>query len=171
MKRTKFLALALAVAVMLMGAGYAAWNEQVTITNNLTTGNLSVALADGSVEVYESDTASSEDDLDRTADAIADTSGDSNTATVTVTNLYPGAYVEVSIPVTNDGSIPVIIDPTNGFAHDNTDTWLSITELNTPSAIDVDGTEYIDFAIEVGDAPESTTVSFDVTANYIQFNQ
>jgi len=40
MKRSKFILLALVAALVLMGAGYAAWTQTFTIDNNITTGEL-----------------------------------------------------------------------------------------------------------------------------------
>lgn len=40
MKKTKLLALTLVVAIMLVGAGYAAWNEVLVHNNKIDTGNL-----------------------------------------------------------------------------------------------------------------------------------
>ena len=39
-EKTRFLVLSLAVAIMLMGAGYAYWTETLTISNTVTTGAL-----------------------------------------------------------------------------------------------------------------------------------
>lgn len=51
MKKSKFLVLALAVAVMLMGAGYAYWTQELTITNTIDTGNLDVIFASPSLSL------------------------------------------------------------------------------------------------------------------------
>lgn len=171
MKKSKFLVFALALAIMLVGAGYAAWSETVTITNNVETGNLSVALANGTVAVYPTVSATAVDGLtNRTATATASTDGDKNTATVTVTNLYPGARAVVDIPIANDGTIPVKIGA-SGVANNNSNTNLTITQT-APATIAFEGSGTIQCVIDVLDtAPENMTATFDVTADYIQFNQ
>lgn len=46
MKRTKFIALALVVSLMLMGAGYAGWTDVFNATTTIDTGKLEVTLVD-----------------------------------------------------------------------------------------------------------------------------
>lgn len=46
MRRTKFLALALVVAIMLMGAGYAAWTERIEINGTVETGEVDVSIVE-----------------------------------------------------------------------------------------------------------------------------
>ncbi|WP_418790603.1 SipW-dependent-type signal peptide-containing protein [Phosphitispora sp. TUW77] len=164
MKKSRFLVLALVVAIMMMGAGYAAWTETVTINNTVETGNLSVALADGTVVVNDTLT-------NRTAEAVLDTSAvDDNVVNVTVTNLYPGAVATVTVPVTNDGSIPVKINP-GTFAHNNTDVDYTVALTSAPADLAVGASGDIIYTITVGDdAAENDSVSFSVTAEYMQFN-
>lgn len=165
MKKTRFLVLALVAAVMMMGAGYAAWTEDVTISNNVQTGELSVALSNGIAVVN--------DDLtNREATVVADLADEANSAQVKVTNLYPGAHVDVTVPVTNDGTIPVKLDPLAPLSDDNTDPAVSVTLGSAPETLAVGETANITFSIDVtDDATENHTALFDVTTNYIQFNK
>src|SRR5690554_3744451 len=49
MRKYKFIALALVLAVMLMGAGYAYWTETLTISNTVTTGDMDVVFAPANI--------------------------------------------------------------------------------------------------------------------------
>ncbi len=53
MKRTKFIMLALVVALVLMGAGYAAWTQVFQINSTVTTGELRVDAVAGEVNKFE----------------------------------------------------------------------------------------------------------------------
>ncbi|MCT4607112.1 MAG: SipW-dependent-type signal peptide-containing protein [Marinisporobacter sp.] len=177
MKKTKFLALVLAVAVMMMGAGYAAWNETVTINNTVETGEVDVALLkDGSkTEVKNEDNC----DIEHAGTGVMvennDKTSTENKATVKLTNLYPGAVVDVTIPVKNNGSIPVKLDSKGIEADTTAYKWLSVTH-NAPEKLKVGQQGNITFTVTVLDkegtnVPEKETAIFDVTANYVQFNQ
>lgn len=170
MKKTTFVALTLSAAIMVMGAGYAAWTESVTINNTVSTGNLSVQTLDGTVDVFQNATDIAEPaGIARTATAIANNTGDA-LETVTVTNLYPGAHVHVTVPVQNDGTIPVTID---SLASNNTNANVTVANVSGPTGnLDPGAEADITYTIDVLDsAPETTNISFDVTATANQFNQ
>ncbi len=103
MKKTRFLVLALAVAVMLMGAGYAWWSETVTITTDVTTGYLDVDLA-----AVTPNTASS-DYVGVTVTPVSSIEGNDNgeVCNIDVTNLYPGAFGSGIVAVKNTGTMKV----------------------------------------------------------------
>ena len=176
MKKTRFLAMILVVSIMLMGAGYAAWNESITISSTVDTGNLSVAMSTGNVYVYPNASMLAEDGFTNTQrtlkEAILDSSAvEKNVVNVKVNNLYPGARVKVVVPIANDGSIPVKLEG-NVFANNNTSDWLTITNPTGPTEIAVGASQNITFYVDVKDnAPEGGTADFSITANYIQFNQ
>ena len=173
MKKSKFLALVLAVAVMLMGAGYAYWTDSIKINNTVNTGNLEVKLENGTLTLpdYVNGTA--------VVDAAADST--LHTAKVTLNNLYPGAKVHVSIPFKNVGTIPVKFKeaPTNTAPTSPTGSDLAnyITIDNwsyTNGNILPDANGNIEFDITVNTtAPNNTTentqATFDVNANFIQW--
>ncbi len=182
MKKSRFLVLALVVAVMMMGAGYAAWTEQVTITNNVCTGELDVDLQDGGF-VNTFSAAGVPDDTYATGDYTVDAT-DANKATVSIEGLYPGAIVEVSIPVKNVGTLKAIED--NVVAPDLSATpWLTCTNVEAPDALDVNDVGNITYTLTCDSAADETVmaeligetggslpaVEFDVVANYKQFNQ
>lgn len=106
MKKIRFITLALVVAVMLMGAGYAYWTQTLTISNTVTTGNLDVdftAASVSNVSAYMDDTASGAQ--------VSPT--DNNIINVTLAEMYPGASTTINFTLKNSGTMAAKI---NGFA-------------------------------------------------------
>lgn len=114
MRKTRFLVLVLTVAVMLMGAGYAWWSETVTINNSVLTGFLDVDIVNPYADTYYGnetkdntwakaviDAASHKYDNDGNDDGIY-----SDWVGVTFTNLYPGSYGRLVVPIKNTGTVP-----------------------------------------------------------------
>lgn len=166
MKRIRFLAMIMVVSLMLMGAGYAAWTDQVVISNTVSTGELDVELlSTGSVIVNDSLT-------NRVAEYVvnADTEQENDLATVTITNLYPGAEATVTIPVKNIGTIPVKLD-TAVEDYDESNLNYTLTPITAPANLDVNQSGSITYKVIVNnDAPELDTIQFTVTVDYKQFN-
>lgn len=166
MKKTRFIALVLAIAVMLIGAGYAVWTETLVITNTVSTGNVDVDLLNGNVVVYPTEDATADDDLPRIAEVI----GNEQSATVEITNLYPGAEAVVTIPVENNSSIPVKLQEIETVGLPD---WLTIAETATPD-LSVDGNGTIELTLVVQDnapeSPDGQDVEFTTTAIYQQWN-
>ncbi len=163
MKKSKFIALVLVVSVMLMGAGYAAWTETLTIDHTVATGNVDIDLANGAINVFQDATVVVTDGLDRIATVV----GSEQAATVNLTNLYPGAKIIATIPVTNNGSIPVDFKEilTNGIP-----AWLTVTPV-CPGYLEVDADDNIVVTMTVNDAaPESSSATFTLTPIYSQWN-
>ncbi|MTI48860.1 hypothetical protein [Sporosalibacterium faouarense] len=107
MKKTKFLALALAVAVMLMGAGYAAWSNQTFLTTTVRTGNFKMEITDTSIRTGDRQEANEAHDwheYDWTHGGNVDHNATS--AVVEFNDLYPGGTVQVDMTTTNNGTIP-----------------------------------------------------------------
>lgn len=102
MIKTRVIALALGVATMMMGAGYAAWTDTLTINNTIGTGELDVQFTDpnwSSVELTASDYVVLED-VDRSP----------KTVSFTLNNLYPGANYRTLTEMKNTGTIPAKFD-------------------------------------------------------------
>jgi len=102
--KKKFLALTMASAVMLMGAGYAYWTDQLTINNTVTTGNFDVNFVDD--QFYPKI-------FGQTGEAYLGKSvvqNDENQTTVSVSNMYPGSYARYELKIRNDGSIPAVFN-------------------------------------------------------------
>lgn len=115
MKKTKFLALVLVVSVSLIGAGYAYWTDSLLVENTVSTGELEVVFRDeGSnhPNIFVN-AAVNPDDISPVTDKnyittnINSTNG-SKTATLTITNLYPGNDIPYYLWVENTGDIPAV---------------------------------------------------------------
>jgi len=165
-KKTRFLAMILVISLMMMGASYAAWTDQIVISNTVSTGELDVELLPGgSVSVNDSLN-------NRTAEYVvnADTEQDNDLAEVTITNLYPGAEATVTIPVRNIGTIPLKLD-TVIENYDETNMDYTLTLISAPTDLAVDQSGNITYKVTVNDdAPELDTIQFTVTVDYKQFN-
>lgn len=99
MRKPKFLALVLVVAVMLMGAGYAQWTDVLDIKNTVTTGDMNVEfILEGSMAWDSTYTT-----------ANITRSLDNKTETVTLTDMYPGSVAVYCTAIENKGTLPAQI--------------------------------------------------------------
>ncbi|MGI6227143.1 MAG: hypothetical protein ACOYJ1_12905 [Peptococcales bacterium] len=105
MKKSRFLVLALAVAVMLMGAGYAAWTDQLNINTEVKTGHLDVHFVDRGEEVELSLAPYVTGDVSYAQDGTGD--NDWDIANIKLENMYPGAKATVMLKMQNNSTIPV----------------------------------------------------------------
>lgn len=107
MKRVRFLAVIMVAALMMMGVGYAAWTDTLTLTTTVNTGNFDMQFMQGVENCYvdwsEEDTDIA-DNTDFTFDA------DSDKATITLKNLYPDAKGDIYLKVGNYGTVPAKLD-------------------------------------------------------------
>lgn len=122
MKKTKFLVLVLAVAIMMVGAGYAVWQDSVQINGTVSTGNLNFTFRGPNHNPEEFDFevgAGVATSIIEYSDDEEDAEGNNDIATITVGNLYPGAIGSASITLYNESTIPtklMDIMPKNLFA-------------------------------------------------------
>lgn len=107
MKKTRFLVLVLVVAVMMMGAGYAWWNQTLTVNATVSTGHLDVAFANivKAPDIYTG--------MDATV------CGDY--LNVDYKDLYPDAGGTLTFDVKNTGTMAVKLVRDNAFTIDSTD--------------------------------------------------
>lgn len=140
MKKSRFLALMLVAAVMLMGAGYAYWTDTLTISNSVSTGHFDVdfkcnsasatyyenytfptgaaGLGSGTVETLTGLMQGTGTGPSITTDGLDTGYGDvgsenNDQLTLTVTNMYPdGAYL-LEGTIKNLSSIPVKFNEIN----------------------------------------------------------
>ncbi|MGE4274018.1 MAG: hypothetical protein AB7E31_14345 [Desulfitobacterium sp.] len=105
--KKKFLAIAMASAVMLTGAGYAAWTDSTVLESTVRTGNFDMQISKASTRTGDNQAQNEAHDwhsYDWTH------SGqvwfDANTAVVEFKDLYPGGMVQVDLTQVNKGSIP-----------------------------------------------------------------
>lgn len=117
MKKHKILIVALAMAVMLVGSGYAYWTQTLTINNTVNTGNMDVGFVcqgdddwdDGYISGNHSDLVTL--DLTRTADK--------QRLDFTVGNFYPGAGASLDFVVKNTGTVAAKITNVAGTVTNN----------------------------------------------------
>lgn len=111
--KKKFLALALASSVMVMGAGYAFWTDQVTVHNSVTTGEFDVNFVDDShypnIFTESSGSYVGLDDKIRTQ-VLSAVQTTSKLTTIDISNMYPGSYAAIELKVQNNGTIPAVFD-------------------------------------------------------------
>ncbi len=108
--KSKFLALTLALTVMVMGAGYAAWTDQVDINTTVNTGQLDVHYVDlpGNAELQLPSYATG--NVEYTQDAEDSGQNNWDVANVTFGNMYPGAKSKVTLKIANNSTMPVGMD-------------------------------------------------------------
>lgn len=92
MKKTQYLAGIVAVSMMLMGAGYAAWTQNVTVTHQTNLGELKVSFG-GSAATSEAYVIKPE------------VKQEGNTVAVKLGNFYPGAKQGYTVTFENTGTI------------------------------------------------------------------
>lgn len=149
MKKTRVLALVLAVAVMLMGAGYAAWTDSITATTTVQTGTLDVQFmpftssqdATQSVTIDDLSTSS----VDEMDEKVTVNYGENNNnwgikineSNITsdgkglefgVEGLLPGTGYNTEFKLKNKGSVPARIKKVNVEVLDRMDNSMPNTE-------------------------------------------
>ncbi len=159
MKRTRFIALALVVAIMLMGAGYAAWDETIQVRGTVDTGTVDVSIVvedyntewtKPRVEVNRDTTTTPQtsanwlnpewvrtderpDDADEYAaqwiDADCDVDEGRKSATFEFSNMYPGAGARYYLELNNGGTLPVRFTGVDVSAEDS--DGVTIASLDT----------------------------------------
>jgi hypothetical protein len=110
MKKSRFIALIMVVAIMLMGAGYAEWTDLLTVDAVVCTGEMSVEFIDGK---YDGIGVNCDADW-VTATLITGTAVE----TIAVDNMFPGAKVEYVTTVKNMGTIPAKIEDVDITVYD-----------------------------------------------------
>lgn len=101
MKKQNIVIVGIVAFVLAIAIGYALFSETITINGSATAqGNFDMDITDAEVSVEKGSTGATA--------VIAD---DQNSLQIDVPNLqYPGAYVEIPVTVTNNGSIPAVLD-------------------------------------------------------------
>lgn len=127
MKKARFMVLALVVAVMLIGAGYAyvGWDEFLQVDETVNMGDVNIqwwwmAVTPDANGVFNS---TGSDGLHSSASDAVTEDGDTTDYgkfTVNLNNLYPGAEVKWDGQMKNVGTIPVKITDVN-LTYDTTD--------------------------------------------------
>lgn len=201
MKKTKLLALTLAVAIMLVGAGYAYWSEDASIKNAVTTGELEFAFRN---PVTKQETLLS-------VPSANVNNSDNNILDVKWDNVSPGAYYELYVGLQNTGTIDAgitnfdVIGNADELEHvyvsfisvhhggkilGRVNCYKKVTELEDfiqnysefekilPIDLTVEDQDvkleigfYIDHEATEDDLPENKTFNFRITADVLQINE
>ena len=121
MKKVKYIALILVLALGLIGGAYAAWTDVLNVAGTVATGDIDVVFtsAESNDAGDTDDPASPADDPKDVGSTEVSLSEDGKTMTVTIENAYPGYVSQIEYEVTNNGSVPVklqnkTIDVTSG---------------------------------------------------------
>ncbi len=137
MRKRNYLAIVLVVAIMMMGAGYAYWTQEVKIATTVETGNLDVKLqatrhvqfgvdylgvglkggnidAAGTWVSKETHYVDGKDIVENRGISVELLQGSGmedmdHTFTMNVTNMYPGSQVRYHLNVKNESTMPIKI--------------------------------------------------------------
>lgn len=101
MKKTKFLALVLVVAIMMMGAGYAYWTQGLMISATVDTGILDVRFEEP---------ANIDNENQDQPNADVTPSSDGHILSVTFTDIYPGVENTIYFDMVNRGTLGAYVD-------------------------------------------------------------
>ncbi|MGB9860096.1 MAG: hypothetical protein ACPLQP_09205 [Moorellaceae bacterium] len=182
MQKVRFLVLALVLAAALAGAGFAAWSQVLPVGGTLATGELDWYFSGmGGMDTGEDyvcdpgfgNERQMDKDVARTtlARQDADGDGDYDTVRVTVINAYPTYYNQVSLRMTNNGSIPlkvgtpVIDGPTAVTVRARDLDEIGGRVLNPGSTLNI----VLDFRINEA-AQDNSSYTFSVTLPATQWN-
>ncbi|MDX9871268.1 MAG: hypothetical protein RBT41_02470 [Clostridia bacterium] len=114
MKKIKILALAMVFAIMLMGVGYAAWNDIITINTTVHTADFDVQFASAATGVVNHEVPKFNGDPNTRASQLygleAALGNNNDLVNVSVSNMYPGAIFWVKTQVKNLGEIEAKLD-------------------------------------------------------------
>lgn len=136
MKKIKVLSFALVLALMLMGAGYAAWSDNLIINTTVETGELNINF----VKDVEHTKAKGAEYVSPTIEIVDD---NAHVAKVALGNLYPGSWAAFRIKGINCGTIPAKIDNVQvSFSGD--EDLLPFLTYEAGLTVDVDGDNIMD---------------------------
>lgn len=168
MKKVRFMSLALLVVFAIMGFTFAAWQENISASATVQTGEIDAIYS----SVTSNDPAGTMDPgLDKdVADTEVTVAGDSKSFTCTIDNSYPGYTSTVTYIIENTGTVPITVSaPT--ITNNNADE-LSVTDNGTwPQTLDPGATYEASFTQTVTEqAAESSTYTYSATIDYEQWN-
>lgn len=107
MKKSRVIAFALLVVMMLVGVGYSHWTDKLTINNTVSTGELNVKFVEPNA-VADNEGGGSYVTPTIAPDPI-NTGTNVKALELTMHNLYPGVTVTFNGKILNDGTIPAVI--------------------------------------------------------------
>lgn len=110
MKKSRIIASALLAGVIFIGAGYAAWTDNLNIKSTVKTGELNVEFVDTATLLNHKYPFGKELELGDKYVKSEVKMQDSKTVTVKLDNLYPGTGLLYAARFDNKGTIPAVID-------------------------------------------------------------
>jgi hypothetical protein len=120
MKKVGFIVLAVILALGLVGAAYAAFSQNLFAQANVQTGSVSVEWSSATTAVTGTNADVNGDLLSVGPIVYSNTlGGTDDTATITVSNAYPGAWVLITPVFYNDGNIPATVSLSNTYLDGN----------------------------------------------------
>ncbi|NYB74275.1 hypothetical protein HZF24_08970 [Sedimentibacter hydroxybenzoicus DSM 7310] len=145
MKKTKLIALIMVISIMMVGAGYAAWSEQIFVDTTIKTGNFNMEITKATVRTGERQ----DDNLSHEWHHFDWTKGnskndvtinqDGNSVEVELRNLYPGGVVQFDMTTTNNGTIPAKLKSVNVQYLDGNKSLLNSLKAKTTWKVDING--------------------------------
>lgn len=109
MKKVKYIALILVLALGLIGGAYAAWTDALQVSGTVATGDIDVVF----IDAESNDAGNTGDPGQPEGKDVASTEveiiNEGKALKVTVNNAYPGYVSRVDYKVKNNGSVPVIL--------------------------------------------------------------
>ncbi|HHZ16648.1 MAG TPA: hypothetical protein GX395_03355 [Clostridia bacterium] len=186
MKKSRLLIAVLVCAVMMMGVGYAWWNDVLTVNGTVQTGTFDVDFVNTSIEKI-----GSENYLEISVNSEQD-----DVINFTVGNLYPGAEFKVTSGFKNNGSIPVklgeakitginsdeyanaiLVDTNNDGTYETTiSQWVAnigsyLDTVKIASNQTRTGTFKFQVDPELSNNLQGKSVTFNLTFDWVQFNE
>ncbi len=140
MKKTKLIALTMAVAIMLMGAGYAIWSDQVFLDTTVRTGKFDMAITSLTTRTGDREDANLAHkwhQYDWTHSG--EKSFNANQATVEFLDLYPGGVVQLDMMMKNLGTIPAKLVSVDVEQIGGNEKLYEYLQANTTWKADIDG--------------------------------
>ncbi len=163
MKKVKYMALVLVLVLGLVGAGYAAWEQDLLIDAQVETGYLEVYFDgedydDGDCDYGETEVGT------HSHEGVSDAN-----LRIRIDNSYPQYESTVMADVENEGTIPVKVD----FEEVGVPWQLDVTtEWDQGEQLDPGESEEIEVVIEATeDVEQDTEYSFDIVLTATQWNK
>lgn len=168
MKKQNIAIIGVIAFVLAVAVGYALFSETINVNGTANAkGNFDVEFTSVGTPTCEGYSK------DCTAANLASIAADKNSLTVTVKDLtYPGAYVEIPVTITNQGSIPAVLKSINETGLTNNASikvsYSGIAASDTPIASK--GTQSMKIRVEWDENSnaEAEDVQFSIALNYEQ---
>ncbi|MDR7855064.1 hypothetical protein [Tissierella sp.] len=110
MKKPRLIGLTLIIVVVLMGVGYAAWQETLTINGNITTGELNMEFVDNYFYPFGMTFDNKILQRDYFGQCSLEQDEANDLVTVTINDMYPGSTFNYELRANNIGTIPATVD-------------------------------------------------------------